>query len=54
LKNIRFNISTGLRKLQFDGAGVQSPLNNEYIVYMLAENQSAEVAYNFKHYYIDN
>ncbi len=54
LKKIKFNIPTGLRKLQFDGASLQSPLNNEYVVYMLAENQSAEVAYNWQHYYIDN
>jgi len=54
LKNYRFNVSTGLRKLQYDGASNQSPTNNEYIIYMLAENQSAEVAYNWQHYYIDN
>lgn len=54
LKNVKFSISTGLRKLQYDGTANQSPLNNEYIIYMLAENQSAEVAYNWKHYYIDN
>lgn len=54
LKKFKFNIPTGMRKLQYDGQGVQSPLNNEYIIYMLAENQSAEVAYNYQHYYIDN
>lgn len=54
LKKVKFNLSTGLRKLQFDGAALGSPLNNEYIIYMLAENQSAEVAYNFQHYYLDN
>lgn len=54
LKKIKFNVSTGLRKLQYDGPANQSPLNNEYIIYMLAENQSAEVAYNWQHYYIDN
>lgn len=54
LKNIKFNIPTGLRKLQYDGASNQSPSNNEYVIYMLAENQSAEVAYNWQHYYIDN
>ncbi len=54
LKKIKFNLSTGLRKLQYDGSGYQSPLNNEYVIYMLAENQSAEVAYNWQHYYIDN
>ncbi len=54
LKKLKFNIPTGLRKLQFDGAGFQSPLNNEYVIYMLAENQSAEVAYNYQHYYLDN
>lgn len=54
LKKVKFNIPTGLRKLQYDGAAFQSPLNNEYIIYMLAENQSAEVAYNFQHYYLDN
>jgi len=54
LKKVKFNIPTGLRKLQYDGSAFQSPLNNEYIIYMLAENQSAEVAYNFQHYYLDN
>jgi len=54
LKKLKFNINTGLRKLQFDGAANQSPINNEYIIYMLAENQSAECAYNWRHYYLDN
>lgn len=54
LKKVKFNIPTGLRKLQFDGAANQSPINNEYVIYMLAENQSAEVAYNWRHYYLDN
>ncbi len=54
MKKLKFNVSTGLRKLQYDGATNQSPINNEYIIYMLAENQSAEVAYNWQHYYIDN
>ncbi len=54
LKKMKFNIPTGLRKLQYDGSSLQSPTNNEYIIYMLAENQSAEVAYNHQHYYIDN
>lgn len=54
LKNIKFNLPTGYRKLQYDGTGAQTPSNNEYIIYMLAENTSAEVAYNYKHYYIDN
>lgn len=54
LKRIQINIPTGLRKLQFDGATNQSPINNEYVIYMYAENQSAEVAYNWQHYYIDN
>ena len=54
LKKFKVNIPTGLRKLQYDGAANQSPLNNEYIIYMLAENQSAEVAYNWSHYYLDN
>jgi len=54
LKKFKVNIPTGMRKLQYDGSSAQSPLNNEYIIYMLAENQSAEVAYHFQHYYIDN
>ncbi len=54
LRKFKFNMSTGLRKLQYDGASFQSPTNNEYVIYMLAENQSAEVAYNWQHYYIDN
>ncbi len=54
LKKIKFNLSTGLRKLQYDGALNQSPSNNEIVIFMVAENQSAEVAYNWQHYYIDN
>lgn len=54
LRKFKFNIPTGLRKLQYDGATLQSPANNEYVIYLLAENQSAEIAYNWKHYYIDN
>lgn len=54
LKKLKLNVSTGLRKLQYDGQANQSPINNEYVVYMLAENQSAEVAYNWQHYYMDN
>ena len=54
LKKLKFNVPTGMRKLQYDGASNMSPLNNEYLVYLLAENQSAEVAYNWQHYYIDN
>lgn len=54
LKKIKFNIPVGLRKLQYDGGSSQSPLNNEYVIYMLAENQSGEVAYNWQHYYLDN
>jgi len=53
-KRVNVNFSTGLRKLQYDGAIEQSPSNNEYVIYMLAENQSLEVAYNWKHYYLDN
>lgn len=54
IKKIKFNLPTGLRKLQYNGPGLQSPMNNEYVVYMLAENQNAEVAYNHQHYYLDN
>ncbi len=54
LKKVKFNLRTGLRKLQFDGPGNQSPSNNEIVIFMVAENQSAEVAYNWQHYYIDN
>lgn len=54
MKKMKFNLKTGLRKLQYDGATYQSPSNNEYVIYMLAENQSAEVAYNWQHYYLDN
>ena len=54
LRRFKFNLKTGLRKLQYDGASYQSPSNNEYIIYMLAENQSAEIAYNWTHYYFDN
>lgn len=48
------SVSTSLRKLQYDGTTNQSPLNNEYLIYLLAENQSAEIAYNWQHYFIDN
>ena len=54
LRKVKFNIPTGMRKLQYDGAGNQSPLNNEYLVYILAENASPDCAYNWQHYYIDN
>ena len=54
LKKMKFNIPTGMRKLQYDGASNQSPINNEYLIYILGENQSAEIAYNWQHYYIDN
>lgn len=54
LKKIKFNLPTGLRKLQYDGSSLQSPMNNEYVIYCLAENASAEFAYNWNHYYIDN
>lgn len=54
LKKIKFNLPTGLRKLQYDGGSLQSPANNEYVIYMLAENGNAEVAYNWTHYYVDN
>ena len=54
LKKLKFNIPTGLRKIQYDGASNASPLNNEYLIYILAENQSAEIAYNWQHYYMDN
>lgn len=54
LKKVNFNLSMGLRKYQYDGIDEQSPENNEVIIYLLAENQSAEIAYNWTHYYIDN
>ena len=54
LKKIKFNVSLGLRNLQYDGSAAQSPLNNETCIFMFAENQSAEVAYNWQHYYLDN
>jgi len=54
IKKIKFNLPTGYRKLQYDGGASMSPLNNEYLIYMFAENQSAEVAYNWQHYYQDN
>ncbi len=54
VRRLNFNINTGLRKLQYDGASLQSPSNNEYIIYMLAENSALNVAYNWKHYYVDN
>ncbi len=54
VKKIKFNLPTGLRKLQYDGSTQQSPSNNEVVIFMIAENSNAEVAWNFQHYYIDN
>ncbi len=54
VKKIVFNLPEKYRKLQYDGTGSQSPTNNETIIYILAENQSAEIAYNWTHYYLDN
>ena len=54
MKKVKFNLSTGLRKLQYDGSSQQSPSNNEVVIFIVAENQDAEIAYNFQHYYIDN
>lgn len=60
LKKVKFNIPTGLRKLQYDGSSAvpgsdtNRPVNNETIIYLYAENQSGEVAYNWQHYYLDN
>ena len=54
IKKVKFNLSTGLRKLQYDGPLNQSPSNNEVLIFMVAENQNAEVAYNWQHYYLDN
>lgn len=54
MRRFNFNINTGMRKLQYDGGAVSSPLNNEYIIYLFAENQSAECAYYWRHYYVDN
>ena len=60
LKKVKFSVPTGLRKLQYDGqssdatSNLNRPVNNEYLIYMLAENQSGEVAYNWTHYYLDN
>ena len=55
IKKLKFNIPVGLRKMQYDSsASTTSPLNNEYLIYILAENQSAEIAYHWQHYYIDN
>lgn len=53
-KRIKLNIPTGLRKLQYDGAAENSPLNNEVLIYMIASSTSAVLAYNMTHYYIDN
>ena len=54
VKRIKFNVPTKLRKLQYNGGAVQSPQNNEYVIYFLAENLDVEVGYNWKHYYLDN
>lgn len=60
LKKVDFSVPIGLRKAQYDGQSAEAssnlnrPINNEYLIYMIAENQSAEVAYNWTHYYLDN
>lgn len=54
IRTLKFSVPLGLRKMQYDGGAFSSPLNNEYVIYMIAENQSAEVAYNWRHFYIDN
>ena len=60
LKKFNFNIPCGSRKLQYDGSSSDitatdnRPINNEYIVYALASNASAEFAWNMTHYYMDN
>ena len=60
LRKVDFNIPVGLRKLQYDGTSgtitdvINRPINNEYIIYALAANASAEFAWNLTHYYIDN
>ncbi len=54
LKKVKINLPTGLRKLQYDGSSLQSPSNNEVVLFMVAENSDAEVAWNYQHYYIDN
>lgn len=54
LKRLKFNLPTGMRTLQYDGVSNQSPLNNETVIYILAENQSAEIAWNWCHYYTDS
>lgn len=53
-KRIKLNIPTGLRKIQYDGAAEDAPLNNEIIIFLIASSTSAVFAYNMKHYYIDN
>ncbi len=54
LKKVKFNLPCGLRKLQYDGSSLQSPSNNEVVLFVVAENQDAEVAWNYQHYYLDN
>lgn len=60
LRKVKFNVPLGLRKAQYDGSSslitdnVNRPLNNETFIYILAENMSAEVAWNAQHYYVDN
>lgn len=54
LRQYKLNFKLGLRKLQYDGGSSHPPLAGETFVYLLAENQSAEVAYNWRFYYTDN
>lgn len=53
LRQFAMNIKTGMRNLQFDGAALSEPLTGETFIYLLAENQSAEVAYHWRHYFTD-
>lgn len=52
LKQFNYNLKLGNRKLVYDG-GLTTPMAGETFIYMLAENQSAEVAYNWRMYYTD-
>lgn len=52
LRQFNWNMKLGGRNLVYDG-GLTEPMAGETFIYMLAENQSAETAYNWRMYFTD-
>lgn len=52
-RRLRLNIKTHLHKLQYQSSADTTPEEGEVVFYLLADNQDAEVAYNWQHYYYD-